>query len=100
VPLRLLSQSKWLVFRPCNGICNERANANRSYMLKIRLPEEVMECAAMKALWRETVYICLILNDVYSVQKEIVSIELCAQLGFYTYLRPFSNTCYSVKARF
>ncbi|KAI0390729.1 terpenoid synthase [Xylariaceae sp. FL0594] len=42
------------------------------YMLKIRLPEEVMECAAMKALWRETVYICLILNDVYSVQKEIV----------------------------
>lgn len=44
-----------------------------SYMLKIRLPETVMECAAMKALWRETVYICLILNDIYSVQKEIVS---------------------------
>ncbi|KAI1810735.1 terpenoid synthase [Poronia punctata] len=42
------------------------------YMLKVRLPEEVMECAAMKALWRETIYICLILNDVYSVQKEIV----------------------------
>ncbi|KAI1271745.1 terpenoid synthase [Xylaria sp. FL0933] len=42
------------------------------YMLKIRLPESVMESAAMKALWRETVYICLILNDVYSVQKEIV----------------------------
>ncbi|KAI0537920.1 terpenoid synthase [Xylaria digitata] len=41
------------------------------YMLKIRLPEEVMECAAMKALWKETIYICLILNDVYSVQKEI-----------------------------
>lgn len=44
-----------------------------SYMLKIRLPEEVMEGPAMKALWKETVYICLILNDVYSVQKEIVS---------------------------
>ncbi|KAI0430290.1 terpenoid synthase [Xylaria sp. FL1042] len=42
------------------------------YMLKIRLPESVMECAAMKALWRETIYICLILNDVYSVQKEII----------------------------
>ncbi|KAI0975558.1 terpenoid synthase [Xylaria arbuscula] len=42
------------------------------YMLKIRLPETVMECAAMKALWRETIYICLILNDVYSVQKEIM----------------------------
>ncbi|GAW19686.1 hypothetical protein ANO14919_091750 [Xylariales sp. No.14919] len=41
------------------------------YMLNIRLPETVMECAAMKALWRETIYICLILNDVYSVQKEI-----------------------------
>ncbi|KAI0465680.1 terpenoid synthase [Xylaria cf. heliscus] len=41
------------------------------YMLKIRLPETVMECAAMKSLWRETIYICLILNDVYSVQKEI-----------------------------
>jgi hypothetical protein len=42
-------------------------------MLKIRLPESVMECKAMKALWKETIYICLILNDVYSVQKEIVS---------------------------
>ncbi|TGJ81358.1 hypothetical protein E0Z10_g7405 [Xylaria hypoxylon] len=41
------------------------------YMLKMRLPETVMECAAMKALWRETIYICLILNDIYSVQKEI-----------------------------
>ncbi|KAI0441091.1 terpenoid synthase [Xylaria telfairii] len=42
------------------------------YMLKIRLPETVMECAAMKALWRETIHICLILNDIYSVQKEIM----------------------------
>ncbi|KAI3320917.1 terpenoid synthase [Xylariaceae sp. AK1471] len=42
------------------------------YMLKIRLPEIIMECAAMKALWRETIYICLLLNDIYSVQKEIV----------------------------
>lgn len=42
-------------------------------MLKIRLPESVMEGAAMKALWKETVIICLILNDIYSVQKEIVS---------------------------
>ncbi|KAI1361064.1 terpenoid synthase [Xylaria arbuscula] len=42
------------------------------YMLKIRLPEPIMECAAMRSLWRETIYICLILNDVYSVQKEIV----------------------------
>ncbi|XXH04947.1 mitofusin [Hypoxylon texense] len=41
------------------------------YMLKIRLPETIMECAAMKALWNETVIICLILNDIYSVQKEI-----------------------------
>ncbi|KAI1748964.1 terpenoid synthase [Xylaria castorea] len=42
------------------------------FMLKIRLPETVMECAAMKALWRETIYICLILNDIYSCQKEII----------------------------
>ncbi|KAI0522057.1 terpenoid synthase [Xylaria bambusicola] len=42
------------------------------YMLKIRLPETIMECAVMRSLWRETVYICLILNDVYSVQKEIL----------------------------
>ncbi|KAK5626974.1 hypothetical protein RRF57_002689 [Xylaria bambusicola] len=42
------------------------------YMLKIRLPETIMECAVMQSLWRETVYICLILNDVYSVQKEIL----------------------------
>ncbi|KAI1734997.1 terpenoid synthase [Xylaria scruposa] len=42
------------------------------FMLKIRLPETVMECTAMKALWRETIYICLILNDVYSCQKEII----------------------------
>ncbi|KAI1328232.1 terpenoid synthase [Xylariaceae sp. FL0255] len=42
------------------------------YMLKIRLPESIMQSTAMKALWRETVYMCLILNDVYSVQKEIV----------------------------
>ncbi|KAJ8122618.1 hypothetical protein ONZ43_g1228 [Nemania bipapillata] len=46
--------------------------AMTDYMLKIRLPESVMEDPAMKALWRETVYICLILNDVYSVQKEIL----------------------------
>ncbi|KAI1164843.1 terpenoid synthase [Nemania serpens] len=46
--------------------------AMTDYMLKIRLPEEVMEGAAMKALWKETIYICLILNDVYSVQKEII----------------------------
>ncbi|KAI1418998.1 terpenoid synthase [Xylaria sp. FL1777] len=42
------------------------------YMLKVRLPETIMECAAMKALWKETIHICLILNDVYSVQKEIL----------------------------
>ncbi|KAI1374941.1 terpenoid synthase [Hypoxylon crocopeplum] len=40
-------------------------------MLKIRLPESIMESEAMKALWKETVIICLILNDIYSVQKEI-----------------------------
>ncbi|KAI0196365.1 isoprenoid synthase domain-containing protein [Astrocystis sublimbata] len=42
------------------------------FMLKMRLPETVMDSAAMRALWKETIYICLILNDVYSVQKEIV----------------------------
>ncbi|KAI0111240.1 terpenoid synthase [Nemania sp. FL0031] len=46
--------------------------AMTDYMLGIRLPETVMEGPAMKALWRETIYICLILNDVYSVQKEIL----------------------------
>ncbi|KAI1125393.1 terpenoid synthase [Nemania abortiva] len=46
--------------------------AMTDYMLKIRLPETVMEGPAMKALWRETIYICLILNDVYSCQKEIL----------------------------
>ncbi|KAI1437892.1 terpenoid synthase [Xylaria sp. CBS 124048] len=42
------------------------------YMLKMRIPESIMTSPAMKALWKETIYICLILNDVYSVQKEIL----------------------------
>ncbi|ORY63945.1 isoprenoid synthase domain-containing protein [Pseudomassariella vexata] len=41
------------------------------YMLRVRLPESIMESEAMKSLWRETVIICLVLNDIYSVQKEI-----------------------------
>ncbi|KAI0840386.1 terpenoid synthase [Hypoxylon sp. FL0890] len=45
-------------------------------MLKVRLPESIMESAPMKALWRETVVICFILNDVYSVQKEIAQDSL------------------------
>ncbi|KAI1177814.1 terpenoid synthase [Nemania sp. FL0916] len=45
--------------------------AMTEYILKFRLPETVMNCKAMKALWKETVQICLILNDVYSAQKEI-----------------------------
>lgn len=51
--------------------------ASSSYMLKMRLPESVMESPAMKSLWDETVVICLILNDIYSVQKEIVSVPIC-----------------------
>ncbi|KAK6950381.1 hypothetical protein Daesc_008708 [Daldinia eschscholtzii] len=46
------------------------------HMLKIRLPESIMECAPMKELWKETVVMCLILNDVYSVQKEIAQASL------------------------
>ncbi|KAI1493676.1 isoprenoid synthase domain-containing protein [Biscogniauxia mediterranea] len=41
------------------------------HMLRIRLPEEIMDSEAMQALWKETILLCLILNDVYSVQKEI-----------------------------
>lgn len=43
-----------------------------SRMLKIRLPETIMNSSAMKSLWHQSVIICLILNDIYSVQKEIV----------------------------
>ncbi|KAI1099994.1 terpenoid synthase [Jackrogersella minutella] len=45
-------------------------------MLRVRLPETIMECEAMKALWKETVVICFILNDIYSVQKEIAQASL------------------------
>ncbi|KAI1502070.1 isoprenoid synthase domain-containing protein [Biscogniauxia marginata] len=41
------------------------------HMLRIRLPEEIMDSDSMKALWKETIYMCLVLNDIYSVQKEI-----------------------------
>lgn len=51
-----------------------------SAMLKVRLPESIMEGEAMKALWKETVVICFILNDIYSVQKEIVSLSYHAHL--------------------
>ncbi|KAI0850930.1 terpenoid synthase [Daldinia vernicosa] len=46
------------------------------HMLKVRLPETIMECAPMKDLWKETVVMCLILNDIYSVQKEIAQASL------------------------
>ncbi|KAI1808456.1 terpenoid synthase [Daldinia bambusicola] len=46
------------------------------HMLGIRLPESIMECGPMKELWKETVVMCLILNDVYSVQKEIAQASL------------------------
>ncbi|KAI1212333.1 terpenoid synthase [Annulohypoxylon truncatum] len=45
-------------------------------MLKVRLPESIMESPAMKALWKETVVICFVLNDIYSVQKEIAQASL------------------------
>ncbi|KAI5924557.1 isoprenoid synthase domain-containing protein [Camillea tinctor] len=41
------------------------------HMLRIRLPEEIMDSEAMRALWKETIEVCLVLNDIYSVQKEI-----------------------------
>jgi hypothetical protein len=69
-------------------------------MLKIRLPEEIMECATMKALWRETVYICLILNDVYSVQKEIVSIRAILNLAYTPAFDHFLTLRSRFKARF
>ncbi|KAI1464706.1 terpenoid synthase [Daldinia caldariorum] len=46
------------------------------HMLGIRLPESIMECGPMKELWKETVVMCLILNDVYSCQKEIAQASL------------------------
>ncbi|KAI1661663.1 terpenoid synthase [Daldinia decipiens] len=46
------------------------------HMLKIRLPESIMECDPMKELWKETIVMCLILNDIYSVQKEITQASL------------------------
>ncbi|KAI2627117.1 terpenoid synthase [Xylaria nigripes] len=58
------------------------------YMLKMRLPESIMDCEAMRSLWRETIYICLILNDVYSVQKEILQGSL---LNLVTVM--FKNIC-------
>ncbi|XDG00548.1 hypothetical protein ABKA04_000163 [Annulohypoxylon sp. FPYF3050] len=45
-------------------------------MLKVRLPESIMESPAMRALWKETVVICFVLNDIYSVQKEIAQASL------------------------
>ncbi|KAI0180222.1 terpenoid synthase [Hypoxylon sp. FL1284] len=61
---------KYMVIRSGSVGCAPQI-ALTDYMLKVRLPESIMECAAMKALWKETVIICLILNDIYSVQKEI-----------------------------
>ncbi|KAI8966808.1 terpenoid synthase [Daldinia sp. FL1419] len=46
------------------------------HMLKVRLPETIMEGAPMKKLWKETIVMCLILNDIYSVQKEIAQASL------------------------
>ncbi|KAI1425314.1 terpenoid synthase [Xylaria sp. FL1777] len=42
------------------------------FILKIRLPEYIMGCDAMTALWEQTSRICLVLNDLCSVQKQIV----------------------------
>ncbi|KAI1075342.1 terpenoid synthase [Whalleya microplaca] len=61
---------KYLEIRSGSVGCGPQI-ALTDYMLKIRLPEPLMECEAMKALWKETIIICLILNDVFSVQKEI-----------------------------
>ncbi|KAH9992376.1 terpenoid synthase [Xylariaceae sp. FL0662B] len=61
---------KYLEIRSGSVGCGPQI-ALTEYMLKIRLPESLMESAAMKSLWKETIVICLILNDVFSVQKEI-----------------------------
>ncbi|KAI2626454.1 terpenoid synthase [Hypoxylon sp. NC1633] len=45
-------------------------------MLYMRLPETIMNCEGMKGLWRATIVLCLILNDIYSVQKEIAQNSL------------------------
>ncbi len=41
-------------------------------MLRTKLPEQVMDGVGMQSLWVETGNICFMLNDVYSVQKEMV----------------------------
>ncbi|KAH7324543.1 isoprenoid synthase domain-containing protein [Stachybotrys elegans] len=64
------SVDKYLEIRSGSVGCAPQI-AITDFMLKVRLPEAIMESAAMKTLWKETVVICLILNDVYSAQKEI-----------------------------
>ncbi|KAJ6015128.1 isoprenoid synthase domain-containing protein [Penicillium herquei] len=42
-----------------------------SFMLKFRLPEATIDSAAMQSLWNESTTLGYVLNDLYSVQKEI-----------------------------
>ncbi|KAI1293945.1 terpenoid synthase [Xylaria venustula] len=41
------------------------------FILRIRLPESIMRCDAMVVLWEETTRLCIVLNDIYSAQKEM-----------------------------
>ncbi|KAH8887963.1 terpenoid synthase [Thozetella sp. PMI_491] len=46
------------------------------FMLRTKIPEQVMDSVRMQSLWVETVNICFMLNDVYSVQKEMAQHSL------------------------
>ncbi|TFB01573.1 Alpha-muurolene synthase [Trichoderma ghanense] len=42
----------------------------------VSLPDEIVESAPMKVIWREITRLCMMINDIYSCQKELVQIRL------------------------
>ncbi|KAI0513126.1 isoprenoid synthase domain-containing protein [Xylaria bambusicola] len=64
------SLSDYMVIRMGSVGCTPQI-ALTDFMLRIRLPESVMGCDAMTALWGQTTRICIVLNDLYSAQKEM-----------------------------
>ncbi|KAL7805679.1 isoprenoid synthase domain-containing protein [Trichoderma aethiopicum] len=42
----------------------------------ISLPDEIVESAPMKVIWREITRLCMMINDIYSCQKELVRIDI------------------------
>ena len=39
----------------------------------VRLPDEIMESREMRDMWREATSLCMMINDLYSMKKEVKS---------------------------